>query len=182
MASLIQTIRRTTTIEELLRFLQLVINTRSNDFYRSRVSLETIYNYTDLSMLVNLALHPELDKVTPTRFVTFCPGLNYALDGRLVNKTLNTRDPNQIQFSLYNCANNPDAYTHYKERVQAAHQYENNNEAPLQSSIHTHTFLRADGSEMPVEYILYSVDDKRLLSSSSKWNRCSKSCRASTIH
>ncbi len=155
MASLIQTIRRTTYVEELLKFLQQVIFTRTNEFYRSRISLETIYNYTDLSMLVNLALHPELDTVTPTRFVTFCPGLNYALDTKLVDKTPNTRNPARIQFSLYNCANNPDAYMHYKERVQAAHQYENNDESPLQSSIHTHTFLRADGSEMPVEYILY---------------------------
>ena len=159
MASLIQTIRRTTTIEELLRFLQQVINTRSNDFYRSRVSLETIYNYTDLSMLVNLALHPTLDRVTPTQFITFCPGLNYALGTMLLDRTPNTRELNRVQFRLYNCANNPDAYTHYKERIQAAHQYENNDAEPLKSSIHTHVFLRADGSEMPVEYILYRSAD-----------------------
>ena len=155
MASLVQTIRKSTTIEELLRFLQQVINTRSNDFYRSRVGLETIYNYTDFSMLVNLALHPTLDSVTPTQFITLCPGLNYALDTMLLDRTPSTRESNRIQFRLYNCTNNSEAYMHYRERIQAAHQYENNDAAPLKSSIHTHVFLRADGSEMPVEYILY---------------------------
>lgn len=159
MASLIQTIRKSTTVEELLRFLQQVINTRSNDFYRSRVGLETIYNYTDFSMLVNLALHPTLDRVTPTQFITFCPGLNYALDTMLLDRTPNTRGSNRIQFRLYNCANNSEAYMHYRERIQAAHQYENNDADPLKSSIHTHVFLRADGSEMPVEYILYRSTD-----------------------
>ena len=149
MATIVQAIRTKSRVSELKDYAYLITRSTTTDFYRSRIALQTIYNYTSFSTVLNLALHNDLDKITNVKYLTSCPGKLSSLRAALLLPSETSKEvPAQIYMHLYNCANDSSDYEYFKEVTQVT-------DYISPAKIIKTTFVRTDGSEAEAECIIH---------------------------
>lgn len=158
MASLIQSIMSHTRHDDIKNYIKSTARNTHTEFYRSRINLQTIYNYADFTALFNLTLSNTFSNPLSVYYNTECPGEMSELRNLLRSTAQPTSTVDYRYCYLYNCANSPAVYNYYKFAVQSALA----DGLLISSTIETTTYTRPDGSLAEVEYILYLECDQVL--------------------